>query len=187
MAVKNQNFPLFIQRSQDILGECQDVLSGLERGYMVIEPGGKYAYGTKGVALAEKNVTAVAYEDIESWRTVHLQSALKANAEAIKRGVEIQRVFILNKESFDKAHDVLQAHKDAGVKVYVVPPDDLPTPQLLENYLIIDGKVLVVFYYTREGRRLREEKISVEPVEVDTAVSRFSAIMRRAKVYEQPK
>ena len=178
---------MFSQRSDDILAECKNVLIGLEHGFMLIEPGGKYSYGTKGVTLAKQTVKAVAYEDIDSWRTVHLRLTVQANAQAVKRGVEIQRIFILNSDKIEAAKDVLDEHVSAGVKVFVVSPEELSSLQLLESYLIIDDKILVVFYYTREGRLLKEEKISIESVEVNNALSRFTSVIRRAKPYTSEK
>ena len=182
-AIQNKNFDLFTQRSQDALLKCKETLLGLENGYLTVSPGGKYTYGRKGVASAKKIIKAVAYEDIESWRTEHLKNVVKVNEEAVKRGIEIQRVFIVSNENLEKSKDVFQSHKDAGVNVFMVSPDDLPSTHLLASYLIVDNQVLVYFYYTRDGKQFTGEKISVEPVEVDTAVSNFDVILRRAKPF----
>ena len=180
---QKSGFDLFIERSKDTILDCKDVLGALERGYTMVEAGGKYSYGRRGVRRAQTQVKAVAYEDIGSWRTVHLQDVLKVNAEAIQRGVQIQRLFILNNEGLSEAEDVLKAHKDSGVEVFTVSPDDLPATQLLESYQIVDDEILVIFYYTRDGKSFREEKVSIEPVEVDRAVSRFESTLRRATPY----
>ena len=183
LTIQNKDFELFIQRSQDILHECRETLIGLENGFLIVQPGGKYTYGRKGVEKAQKNVKAVAYEDIESWRTEHLKNVLETNQEAIERKVEIQRIFILTHENLEQAKDVLDAHKKAGVKVYIVSPDELPSTNLLTSYLIVDDQVLVYFYYTRDGRKFTGEKISIETVEVDTAINNFDTILRRSKPY----
>jgi hypothetical protein len=184
LSAQDSEFDLFIQRSKDALLECKEILDGLERGYIVVEPGGKYTYGRKGVNVAQENVKAIAYEDIESWRTEHLKGVIQANAEAVRRGVRIQRVFILDNDSLSQAEDVLQAHKDAGVEVFVVSPEALESTQLLESYLVVDNRILVVFYYTRDGRRFKGERVSIEPVEVGTAVARFDSVLNRAKAYK---
>lgn len=181
--INNGQFDLFIQHSNDALEECRDILAGLERGYMVIPPGGKYAFGRKSLTQASRCVKAVAYEDIESWRTEHLKDVLRVNAESIARGITIQRVFILEPGGLEKSRDVLDAHKTAGVQVFCASPDDLPSTELLESFQVIDDKVLVVFYYTRDGRRFTGERISIDPVEVDKAISKFDTISRRAKPY----
>lgn len=185
LSVQGTELELFRQKAKDTLEECRDILGSLERGYMLAEPGGKYAYGTKGVLLAKQSVKAIAYEEIEVWRTLHLKSTLQANAQAVKRGVQIQRIFVVSDESLAKADDVLQEHQSAGIQVYVVSPENLPSEQLLESYLIIDDKVLVTFYLTREGKRLREERISILPTDVSNALKRFESILRRAKRYEE--
>jgi len=184
LEVQNSEFELFIQRSRDVLSECKDILAGLERGYLTTEAGGKYSYGKRGVDSAEKTVKAIAYEDIESWRTIHLKGVIASNAKAIERGVQIQRIFILSEPSLSQANDVLQEHAQAGVDVYTVSPDDLPSTDLLESYMIADDRILVTFLYTRDGRLFRGEKICVEPLEVDRAISNFTAVLRRAKPFQ---
>jgi hypothetical protein len=142
-SVQDCKFDLFIQRSIDALLECRNILGSLERGYLITEVAGKFSYGKRGTEAAQKTVKAIDYEDVEAWRTEHLKSVILANAEAVNRGVQIQRVFILKDESLAKASVVLQAHKDAGVQVHVVSPEDLPSTQLLESYLIVDDRILV--------------------------------------------
>lgn len=184
LSIKNKGFGLFVQRSYDALLECKETLLGLENGYLTVSPGEKYSYGRKGVDSARKTVKAVAYEDIESWRTEHMKNVVKANAEAVKRGVEIHRVFIVSNENPEQSKDVFQSHKDAGVKVFVVSPDELPSTQLLESYLIVDDQVVVYFFYTRDGKKFTGERISTETLEVETAVGKFDIILRRAKPFE---
>jgi hypothetical protein len=151
---------------------------------MMVEPAGKYSFGKRGVETASSIVKAVAYEDIDSWRTEHLKGVIQANAESVKRGVKIQRVFILSQDAMPKAYDVLQMHKGAGIEVLVVPPEDLPSTELLESYMIVDDKILTLFFYTRDGKRFVGEKVSIEPIEVDRYISKFNSIHRRSQKYE---
>lgn len=50
--------------------------------------------------------------------------------------------------------------------------------------MLVDDKVLVVFYYTRDGSKFRSEKISIDPVEVDRYVDMFNLIKRRSQNLE---
>ena len=150
---------------------------------MMTDIGGRYSYGRRGTQDARKTVKSVSYGDIELWKTAHLQDVLQAEAEATKRGVDIARVFILEDESIDPCGDVLAEHHGAGVRVYTVSPASLPTVQLLESYMIVDDKVLVTFYFTRDGKSFREEKVSIDPVEVGRAAGRFESVYRRARPY----
>jgi hypothetical protein len=177
-------FDLFQLRSQDSLHECKDVLRGIANGYITVEAAGKYSYGKRGTENAQNEVKAVAYEDIESWRTEHLKGVIESNAVAIKRGIKIQRIFIVSSETMAKATDVLQAHKKAGVDVLTIPPDDLLSTEYLESYMIVDNKVVVVFSYTRDGKRFRGEKISIDSVEVGRYISKFNAMSRKARRFE---
>jgi hypothetical protein len=184
VSVQGMKFDLFRIRGEDALLECRDVLGGLENGFMTVEVAGKYSYGRRGTANAKAAIKAVAYEDVETWRTEHLRNVIRTNAEAAKRGVNIQRVFIIDDRKVADARDVLQAHREAGVHVMIVSPADIPNPDLLESFMLVDDKVLVVFNYTRDGRKFRSERISIDPVEVGRFIDRFSAISRRATEYD---
>lgn len=182
-SAQQTGFDLFLERNQGALLDCKDILGALERGYMMADVAGRYSYGQRGTSSAQRVVKAVSYGDIELWRTAHLQGVLRMNAEATKRGVDIVRVFILEDESIDQCADVLAEHHGAGVRVYTVSPASLPTVHLLESYMIVDDKVLVTFYFTRDGKSFREERVSIDPVDVGRAVGRFESIYRRAIPY----
>jgi hypothetical protein len=184
LSVQSCDFDLFRQRSEDALLECRDVLRGLKRGYLETEVAGKYSYGRRDTEAAQTSLKAIDYEDIEAWRTDHLDTVLQANVEAKKRNVTIERVFILCKESFDKGKDIIKKHKEAGADVYVISPEDLPSTRLLQSYMIVDDHIPVYFYLTRDGKRSREEKITIDPAEVDKAITAFNAVRRCAKKLE---
>ena len=74
-------------------------------------------------------------------------------------------------------------HRDAGVHVYTVSPASLPSVRLLESYTIVDDRVPVTFQFTRDGGAFREERVSIDPVEVGRAAGRFESIRRRARPY----
>jgi hypothetical protein len=183
LSAQASGFDPFIEKSKDALLEYKHLLDGMGQGYMLTEVGGKYSYGRRGAMAAKKTVKAIEYENIDAWRTEHLKDVIRANSAVIQRGVQIQRVFILQKESITSAKDVLDSHKKAGAQVFIVSPEELPNTQLLESYLIVDESVLVVFYFTRDGKHFREERISINQIEVNRAVSGFNSIFRRATVY----
>lgn len=82
-----------------------------------------------------------------------------ANLDAMKRGVRIERVFVLRKQEAmlsgqwdSRVREVLQQHYDAGVEVRVLWVEDLisgPAQRNLEqNFVIYDGREILV----QEGR-----------------------------------
>lgn len=187
LASQKISLDLFKQRSKDALLDCKDVLGGIQKGYMNVEVAGKYSYGKKGADSSLSSIKAIAYEDVESWRTEHLKGVIDANKDAVQRGVVVERVFILKKDSIKLAQDVLELHKNAGVNVFIVSPDDLPKTELLESFMVVDDKVLVIFYYTRDGSKFRGEKISIDPVEVDRYSDAYGLIRRRSFKFELDK
>ena len=181
------DFDLFKQRSKDALLECKDILSGIQRGYIQVDVAGKYSYGKRGTEAAQTSLKAIAYEDVDSWRTEHLKGVLRANSDATTRGINVERVFILHENKIDSSFDVFKSHKESGVDVWVVSPDELPNTELLESFMIVDDKVLVIFYYTRDGSKFRNEKISIDPVEVDKYIDMYTLIKRRSRKFESLK
>ena len=184
LVAQESDFELFSQRSVDAINECNDTLRDIKNGHMTIEPGGKYSYGRRGTREATEIVRAIAYDDIDSWRTKHLKGVIDTNLEVTKKGTSIQRIFILPDEKIADAKDVLDAHKNAGIDVYVASPDELPSTTLLESFMLVDDKTLVIFYYTRDGKRFRGEKISIDPIEVDKYIAKYNLIIRWAHKHQ---
>ena len=182
LSVKKGWFDHFRQRADDELNECKNTIQAMANGYLVVEPTGKYVFGKKGVEMATRTVKAVSYEPLELWRTVHWQKSIEVNAKAIERGVTVTRVFVQDQEKLSEYKDVLNAHIEAGANVFVVSPKELDSG-VLESYFIVDDKILAEFYFTLDGQ-LKEERISINPIEVDKAKSEFNYILRNASKYK---
>jgi hypothetical protein len=59
----------------------------------------------------------------------------------------------------------------------------LPDVKLSENYLLVDDRVRITYYLTLDGKFFTEERVSIDLVDVDSAVSRFETVLRRATAY----
>lgn len=182
-SIQSKGFEIFQTISSDALLECDNTMNNLVSGYIQVEVAGKYSYGRKSVRNAKEKVRAVAYEDIDTWRTEHLKDVLHENEKAVKRGIKIQRIFILAPEKEAAAYDVLEAHEKSGVEVFVVSPNDVPQKCLL-SYSIADHNILVTFFYSRDGKKFTGEEISVNTADISNAEDNFEATIRRAKKFE---
>lgn len=180
------NFTLFTEKSQDILLDSINKLKKLEKGLLEEVPGGKFTYGKRGVDEAQEILKFVSYEEAEIWRDEHSDKVLiKANADAIKRGIKIQRVFIISSNSIDQPDDILQKQKEIGVDVRYVTPEDLQDDQLLESFQIVDDKILIKFFYSADRRRFIKEEIYIDPEDVKKAIRNFDRIVRRSKEFNK--
>ncbi len=181
LSLKRNNFELFEQRANDALQECKDTVHKLVNGHMKADPAGKFSIGRRGIQMASSSVKAVSCEPLELWRSPHWKTGLKANADAIKRGVKITRIFIQDQEALSVYKDVLQDHYKAGAEVLIVSPDKLEEG-LIESYFIVDNRILAEFYFTKG--KLVEEMISINSFEVKEANDKFGKILRNAEKYE---
>jgi hypothetical protein len=180
LLIKQGAFEIFKTRGDDILAQCISDLRAMADGYMIVEPGAKYAFGKLGIELAKKSIKAVSCTSPESWSSSHSRSAVEAHADAVQRGVDIIRVFIQDEKTHSDAEEVLTKQLEAGINVFVVSPDELPAKyQTNYSYFIIDNAILAEFYLTLDGH-ISMERVSIKSVEVNEAINRFNFVLRRS-------
>lgn len=180
------SYTSFTEKSQDILLDSINKLKRLEKGVLEELAGGKFTYGKRGIDEAQQTVKSVSYEEIQWWREEHFSEVLlKTNTDACKRGIKIQRVFIIDKDSISQSEDVLRKHQKAGVDVRYVTPEDLSDDQLLDTFQIVDDKILIKFFNTADRRRFIKEEIYIDPEDVKKATRNFDRIVRRSKEFKK--
>lgn len=92
----------------------------------------------------------------------------EANLAAIKRGVEIERIFIIDKDLMsdpstgkltdEKGLKILKQQSRDGIDVTVTWKHDLPNADLLEDFIIFDSSVITI---AREGVTGNYESVTV--------------------------
>ncbi|MEW5985668.1 MAG: hypothetical protein AB1791_03445 [Chloroflexota bacterium] len=181
-AVKQLAFDHFSLRADDALLECREVIHHLVEGRMTVSTQSKYTYGFTGINTATHGIKAVAYADIAWWRSNPGETYMLLNIEAAKRGVDIIRVWIFNKDALAGYKDVIERQKQADIQTYVATPDQIPS-DFLEDYMVVDERVLVKLELTLHGQS-KAELISINPIEVDKALSNFDGILRYATPFD---
>ncbi len=177
-AIRKLQFDLFLQRADDALFECRDVVHGLAEERMIVDTRSKFTYGRKGINKAQKSVRAVAYANPSFWKTKYAKDYLETNKKAVERGVEFIRVWVQNRETLMEYKDVMEAQRAVGIKVLFATPDELPR-RLLEDYMIVDDQVLVKLELMLDGHS-KNENISINQIEVGRAISDFDLLLRHA-------
>jgi hypothetical protein len=178
-SVKGKWFELFKRRAEDAVVECRNVLHSMAEGYLIADLRSPYGFGTESLAIAEKSLKAVAAADVAYWRSTHAVKYLQANAAAVKRGVKFTRVFIQTPETLRGIIDVLQQQKGLGIDIYIAFPDSLPR-ELNEDYIIVDDRVFTRLELTGGGQA-REERISIDTVEVERMAKNFGSLLRYSR------
>lgn len=181
LTAKEWPFELFSRKAHHDLLKCADCLHSLAHGRTTVKPASSFAMGRRAAEMAENSLKAVSAEPLELWRTKNWQRGLRANADAVARGVQVIRVFVQDEETLSQFSDVLHDHLQADVEVFVVSPDELAA-NLVEGFLVVDDWLSVVFHMSSDGR-LTAETVAIDPVGVEEAIDRFTVILRNARRY----
>lgn len=182
-SVKNGWFELYSRRAEDALLECRNILRSMAEGHLDAPLNSPYEFGIPGVESASKLVKAVDVGDAAQWEDAVGEKYVIANSDAIKRGVKITRVFIQSRETIRDMVRILERQKSLGVQVYAALLEDLPR-ELNEDYIIIDDRVCVRFELAGD-RQAREEKISINEVEVARMNRKFEKLLMHSRKLEE--
>lgn len=176
-------FKQFGRKSKEAITECRGILHALSEGYMIISPRSPYTLGPDAISeYAKQSIKAIDLTDASYWRTTFSENYWEAHKNAIKRGVKIIRVFVQPRDSLKDISDVLEKQRDIGIDVYFAAVEDIPV-ELIEDVFIMDDCVFSRSELTSD-RRYREERITVDEVEVAQAVRRFHSLLRYTQKLE---
>jgi hypothetical protein len=176
-------FKQFGRESKEAITECRGILHALSEGYMIIPPRSPYTLGTNAInEYAKQSIKAIDLTDASYWRTAYSANYWEAHKNAIKRGVKIIRIFIQPRDSMKDISDVLEKQNHVGIDVYFAAVEDIPV-ELIEDVLIMDDCVFSRSELTSD-RRYREERITIDTVEVEQAVRRFNTLLRYTQKLE---
>ncbi len=181
--VRNGWFDIFKEGAKDRIVQCRNDIHSTAEGRIVVRRESRFSVvGTEYYQQAQKCLKATT-SDLPYWsRHNHATRYLQGNAELVKRGVKVTRVFIQSTDQLREAAELAKKQRELGIDVYVVAADTLPT-MLNEDYLIIDDKIFTRRELTVDGK-LREELISVDEVEVNEKVRRFEMLLQHAESLE---
>jgi hypothetical protein len=175
--------PLFATRAAEALAACQEIMSDLNEGHVVVPPfsplGHKnYMHDTERDVKATSSVDAEAF-----WNSAAGQKYFQFNIDLIERGVKITRVFIGNRPTLLRHKPIIDRHRQVGIAIQLGLTEELPV-ELCEDYLIADDRIVVTYELTRDALP-RSERISVEPQVLVRALNNFRSLLDRAHDYEE--
>ena len=70
-------------------------------------------------------ISAVSFEDEEWWLDLRGQDYLRAHADALKKGIMIERIFLVPFDKQAALKDTFQHHLDLGIEAFVLTPDEV--------------------------------------------------------------
>jgi len=184
LVISKVEYAIFRDRAHAALSECREALHNLVEGRMTVPPLSEYSFGVKEIHHIRNEILATSYVDVDSfWRSVAGENYFKLNVELARKGVQIRRVFIGDREALSHLKSYVRRHEEARMEVLVALADEISI-LLREDYLIGDQKILVQLDLTREGVA-RSERITIDPQEVRRAVNNFERLVQGAYRFDQ--
>lgn len=187
--VKKNDFDIFIRRMESSLIDCRDTVHDLSEGDLATDILSEFSFGISGIKSTQVSIKAVQYANPSYWRTRFGEKYRQLNEEAVKRGVEVTRIWLQNRNTLIEIRDLITAQETIGIKTFVAEADDVPR-ELLNDFLVMDSRMLVSLEMTREGHA-KQERISIDPIDIHRAENNFDLLLRYVRTlseyYEQLK
>jgi len=148
-------------------------------------PHSEDTFGVSGLSFTQKSIKAVTSVS-DYWEDNFTIEYLKIQGDMASQGIEISRIFILERDKFDSVLPQLEYQRELGIQVYYIYKDnEYIDPKWLEDdFLIQDDKLLVqIFCSTHQfsSQNQCEEQITVDIVQVKNKIERFQRILERAE------
>ena len=156
-------------KAHDILAGAQRTLALLLQGYVPLDETEFYMKGTKYFDESTRRVVTVDPVTVGWDSRGALLNYYQANLRALERGVQVTRIFVLNRDELTdpEVQKVLLLQMRDGIEVRIAHRDDLPTASDISgrdttssfDFAIYDGKVATeVFSHPGKyfGRKTRD-------------------------------
>lgn len=134
----------FKEEGIKIIEDCKKRLKELSEGcytYPTIDK--SFDKTIDWIKKAKSTMLAVSIEDKKNWNETIFLEYFNQNIKAVKRGVGVSRIFILNENDIkDKEMiDIIKRQKNAGFNVFYAMSDKVPF-EIQKDFVIIDKKVV---------------------------------------------
>jgi hypothetical protein len=158
------------------LADCARDIHSLSEGYIRVPLNDKNSAVASGLyRKAQQSLEATSVGSLAYWKTSRFAQKYLADTELLAQaGVVVDRVFIATREDLANHQDVLQKHLAHGVRVWTAVTGEVPN-ELVEDYLIIDGRVYTRREFSNSGRAVREY-LTVDVDEIADARRRFAEL-----------
>jgi hypothetical protein len=160
-------------------GEDRDWMLGLTKATMKT---------IDATSLNTVDAGAHGFNDGGLWASELGQRYLDTQGEAIRRGVIIRRLFIMDRPELIDDPDfrgVCDLHRQTGIKVRILDPSSMPNSGSLFDFVVFDG---VLSYQARPGSRVGNRgrpvivstQLITRPQVVALRIQRFAALWEAA-------
>jgi len=195
-------FELFIKIRPELQGEgkrvirdCKTTLRKLSEGVIETNAASIFNMLSDHINSSKHEVLAVhigmTLDNFNVWERDYMQNYYEASRDALKRKVNIQRIFILSQEIIldpqtrkvnAVALRIMQQQAKDGVKVFIVHADNVTNP---EDFAVIDGKLVEYGSYVTLNSKNIKSKLSFNPDDIETYHRKFNELKNRTSSLER--
>jgi len=172
-AIRKYNFDHYSRIAEIAIDECKTRLREISSGSVVVPSRTAQAYGYLGIQQARRDIKVIHIGSMDFWNSDFGRKYFGLNREAIKRGVQITRIFALTPEEARVSVTTLREQERAGIRVLVVRPDRVD-----HEFMIFDDRILVDFDVDEKGG-YRLERVVLDPAQVRRKVEEFQHLVAR--------
>jgi hypothetical protein len=182
LSLKDGWFDLFKRNADKVLVECcRNLHIMADQAYTFADFQSPLSFGLMAFQQARKSIKIVVVVHAGYWRQSYSEQYLNANAEAIRNGVEVTRMFLQPRDVLKDMLDVLKKQQELGVEVRVGYLDSsVIPPELVKDCLIMDDRAVTQLEIERDGKPGLEQ-ISIDPTVVQRRVQAFDMLMHYTK------
>ena len=145
------------KRGKSAIELCRIELENLSKGILHLKIGKVFRYLANVSNSAKHHIRAVYVgldkKYMEMWRTAAEQKWFQQNLTLVKRGITVERLFILSRSAaiYNASgklrvdiKEVLEGQAKGGIKVHIVWQEELEEESLIQDFAIIDDQVAFV-------------------------------------------
>lgn len=163
-------------------------IDDLENREIKISEGDAALFAIKNFETARISIDATSYVNPEQWwinkdGTISNEGTnyIKKNAEAVRRGIKVRRVFIFDSKNEELTmKKVLEANRKAGVEVYTAFRSSLPKTIGSFDFLSVDGKLAAELVTDRNSRDYNAFLVTCSPNHVNAIDQKIDLILSKA-------
>jgi hypothetical protein len=182
---QQKHHELFISERNRALRTCRETLKFLVDGTFLIDEERRMSILIDILNGCRKGdiVYATSYVNLSDWWYKDLgQRYLQANYDAIKKGVRIERIFILREDETKGVYEFMKNQNNGGIRACIVNESNIKS-NLKENFFLIKDSILSYSEYSRDGQLIRGY-ISKDPRKHDEYFEKFEQLKNHSHTSE---
>ena len=167
--IRKYDFDHYIRLADTRIADCITALNEIASGSVLIPAKSCNEYsGITAVEQAKHSVQAIHVGSMDFWKSNSGKKWLRANQIAVKRGIDIIRLFALTDKDVKDFVEILREQERARIRVLIVSPERID-----HEYMVIDDRILIVIELD-ERKYYKAERIILDSAQVSGCSAKVS-------------